>query len=129
MDEFTQRLRERIAQKAPLRYNADQLKRMREQAVEREPEYRRRLAEINDKIRQNRFRKRSQHTIFCGYTNGHSKEGPGQVVFIETDKHNNKCFKRRAHFDKLERVDACQIDIESGSDECTARTVAGHRYN
>jgi hypothetical protein len=129
MDEFAQNLQEHIAQRAPLHYNADQLKRMRRQAVEREPDYQRRLAEINDKLQQNRFRKRSQHTIFCGYTNGYSKEGPGQLVFIETDKHNNKCFKRCAHSDRLERVNARQIGIDYGFDEYTARAVAAQRYN
>jgi hypothetical protein len=129
MNVFSQQLRERIAQQAPLRYNADELKRMREQAVEREPEYRRRLAEINDKLRHDRFRKRSQHTIFCGYTSGYSKEGPGQLVFIQTDKHNNKCFQRRSRSGKLERVNACQIIFKFGFDEYIARTVAGQKFN
>jgi hypothetical protein len=129
MEDSVQRLRERIAQQAPLRYNADQLNRMREQAIEREPHYRQRLAEIKNKLRQNRFRKRSQHTIFCGYTNGKSKEGPGQLVFIESDKHNNKCFRRRADSGKLERVDVRHFSFKSGFNEYLARTVAGQRYN
>jgi hypothetical protein len=129
MEDFVQRLRERIAQTTFPRYNADQLHRMREQAIERETHYRRRLAEINDKLRQNRFRKRSQHTIFCGYTNGKSKEGPGQLVSIESDKHNNKCFRRRADSGKLERVDVRHFDFKSGFTEDLARTVAGQRYN
>jgi hypothetical protein len=129
MEDFVQRLRERVAQQAPLRYTTDQLNRMREQAIEREPHYRQRLAEMNDRLRQNRFRKRSQHTIFCGYTDGYSKEGPFQLVVIETDKHNNKCFRRRAVSGKLERVDVRHFSFKSGFDEDLARTVAGQRYN
>jgi hypothetical protein len=129
MEDFVQRLRKRIAQQAPLRYTADQLNRMREQAIGREPDYRQRLAEINNKLRQNRFRKRSQHTIFCGYTNGYSKEGPFQLVFIETDKHNNKCFRRRAESGKLERVDVRHFSFKSGFDEDLARSFAAQRYN
>jgi hypothetical protein len=102
---------------------------MRSDALARETRYRQGLVQENDRRRHNRFRKHSQHSIFCGYTNGYAKEGPGQKVFLGNDKQNNKTWKRRTDAGSWVFVGAAQIDFRSGYSQDTARAQAEERYN